>query len=394
MSFIEIIRSVLLNLKANKFRVFLTSLGIIIGSFTIIMVVGIAKGSEKAVSDQFKRLSVETIIVKKGKNYKGSKELTLDKALKMTELPYVREVGAILSTTVGVSYATVTESMNVSGINESYQYMSHMNIEEGEYVSDKDGITRDKVVVLGNNIASILFKEEVKDAVGKQITIKGRKYKVKGILQRMGDTGTGAMSVDDGVFIPYAVAQKYVAGKKPNPTVIVQAADINTVAPAIAEINKYIKSITGVDESYTVTDAGNRLTSAQETARTMSALLIAVATIVLIVGGIGIMNVLLVSVKERTREIGILKSIGAKRSDILLEFLLEAIVISIGGGIIGSTLGYSVMPLMKYANLKVVASIEGILLGLLFSVITGTFFGYYPAMKASKLKPIDALNHE
>jgi putative ABC transport system permease protein len=393
-SFIEIIRSVLLNLRANKFRVFLTSLGIIIGSFTIIMVVGIAKGSEKAVSDQFKRLSVETIIIKKGKNYKGSKELTLDKALKMTELSNVREVGAILSTATGVSFGAATENMTVSGITESYHYMSHMNIEEGEYISDKDGLKREKVVVLGNNIAATLFKEDINEAVGKQITIKGRKYRVKGILKRMGDAGTGAMSVDDGVFIPYAVAQKYIAGKKPNPTVIVQAMDINTVAPAIEEITKYIKGVTGVDEAYTVTDAGNRLTSAKETARTMSALLIAVATIVLIVGGIGIMNVLLVSVKERTREIGILKSIGARRSDILLEFLLEAIVISIGGGLIGSVLGFSAMPIMRYANLQVIASIEGILLGLLFSVITGTFFGYYPALKASKLKPIDALNHE
>lgn len=372
----------------------MTSLGIIIGSFTIIMVVGIAKGSEKAVSDQFKRLSVETIIIKKGKNYKGSKELTLDKALKMTELTNVREVGAILSTATGVSFGAATENMTVSGITESYHYMSHMNIEEGEYISDKDGLKREKVVVLGNNIAATLFKEDINEAVGKQITIKGRKYRVKGILKRMGDAGTGAMSVDDGVFIPYAVAQKYIAGKKPNPTVIVQAMDINTVAPAIEEITKYIKGVTGVDEAYTVTDAGNRLTSAKETARTMSALLIAVATIVLIVGGIGIMNVLLVSVKERTREIGILKSIGARRSDILLEFLLEAIVISIGGGLIGSVLGFSAMPIMRYANLQVVASIEGILLGLLFSVITGTFFGYYPALKASKLKPIDALNHE
>jgi putative ABC transport system permease protein len=393
-SFIEIVRSVLLNIKSNKFRVFLTSLGIIIGTLTIIMVVGIGKGSEKAVSDQFKKLSVETIIIRKGKDIKGSKELTLEKALKIGEFQDIREVGATLGTNTSVSYSAVTENVTVTGITESYQYMIHLNILEGEYIYDKDGERREKVAVLGNNMAKKLFGEDIFEGIGKYITIKGRKYLVKGVLERMGDADTGAASVDDGVYIPYEVAIKYVAGKKPSPIIIAQANDIHSVKPAMEKIKEYITQVTGKEETHTITDAGNKLSSAQETANTMSTLLITVAVLVLIVGGIGIMNVLFISIKERTREIGVLKSLGARRRDILLEFLIEAIVISIGGATFGCILSFAVMPMMKYLKLQVIPSIEGILLGLLFSVITGTFFGYYPAVTASKLKPIDALNQE
>jgi len=170
--------------------------------------------------------------------------------------------------------------------------------------------------------------------------------------------------------------------------------DISSVAPAITEINDYIYEITGNDAAYTVVDTGSTLASAQGTANTMSTLLMAVAAIVLIVSGIGIMNVLMIAVKERTREIGILKSIGASRSVILWEFLLEAVFISITGGILGVILSALVPYLLAYTDIKFVSSIEGVTLGLVFSVATGIFFGYYPALKASKLKPIEALNYE
>lgn len=398
MSLIETIRSVLLNIQANKFRVFLTSLGIIIGTLTIVLVVAIGKGSEQAVSEQFKRLSVETIVIRPGRDAPPNSELTKEQAFKMKELEHVRDVSAAIRSQSQVNYRSTSESASIMGISESYASMNNLALETGSMFSDRDGEKRNKVALLGYTLAQTLFGEDVSEAIGKQITIKGRKYEVEGVLKRVGDTGPGGGpgggSTDDSVFVPYDVAVKYTAGKQSKPNYTAQATDINSVAAAMQEMQTYIENTTGKTDAYTLMDAGSRLNSAKETARTMSALLIGVAGIVLLVGGIGIMNVLFVSVKERTREIGILKSIGAKRRDILLEFLLESILISFGGGIVGIVLSMIVMPLMAYTSIRVLSSVQGMLLGLAFAVLTGTFFGYYPALKASKLTPIEALNHE
>jgi len=285
------------------------------------------------------------------------------------------------------------------------QYMNSYKLENGTYLTDSQGKKREKVALIGYQAAIKFFGEDLSDVIGKRIKLNGRQFEVKGIIKRVGDstegsTGGGDMgrmmggSIDDSFFIPYELGIKYIAGNRSRSSYSVQAKDINSVQLAMTEIKDFLKKTLGDSEAYSLMDAGSRLSSAQGTAKTMSTLLTSVATIVLIVGGIGIMNVLLVSVKERTREIGILKSIGAKRSDILLEFLFESIFISITGGLVGSLLSYAVMPFLKYVNLTVIPSVYGVGLGIGFSVITGTFFGFYPASKASKLKPIEALNYE
>ncbi|MEH6995167.1 ABC transporter permease [Neobacillus drentensis] len=421
MKLVEQLRSVMLSVSTNKFRVILTSLGIIIGTFTIIMVVGIGKASEKAVEDQFKRLSVESITITKARGAGGrgmspsssSKSLTKQDALQMSELlTNVKSVGISMGTSSEVANGLTTSTASIQGINEAYAAITNLTPISGDIFTDEDGLLRNKVVVLGYNLADLLFDGDVNAAVGSKILLKGTSYTVTGVLNRIGGSGgissggggmASSTTADDMAFIPYDVALKYTTGTSGTRgggggsgmiTIIAQANDINSVQPAIEEIKQYIGEITGDSESYSVVDAGSTLASAQETSSTMSALLIAVAAIVMIVSGIGIMNVLMVAVKERTREIGILKSIGAARKVILLEFLFEAIFISLCGGLLGVLLSVSAPWVLSFTEINYLASLEGIILGLGFSVITGIFFGYYPAAKASKLKPIEALNYD
>ena len=427
---VEIARSVLFSVISNKFRVFLTSLGIIIGTFTIIMVVGIGKASSDAVAEQYKRLSVETITITRG-NQGGmrvslgsrgnisigvGKSLTKDLAMEMPQvLSNVKDVGVSTSTTSPVAYRTASQNVSVMGITESYANITHLNVEHGEMFSDDDGVLRNKVVVLGHNVATSLFGEDCADYIGEKVLIKGLSFTVLGILERIGGSGGvstntrgGSATPDDAVYVPYDVAIKYTSGSigsrggvniamvnaTATTTFVALANNINMVKPAIKEIQDYIFDIVGDYSTYNVVDAGSTLSSAMETSNTMSNLLMVVAAIVLIVSGIGIMNVLMVAVKERTREIGILKSIGASRFVILSEFLLEAVFISVIGGLAGVAMSYFAPTFLTYLNVEFSPSLYGLLLGFLFSVATGVFFGYYPAHKASKLKPIEALNAE
>jgi putative ABC transport system permease protein len=389
------------------------------------MVVGIGKASSDAVTEQYKRLSVETITITRGAmrmsvgpgGVSAGKSLTKDLAMEMPNLlDNVKDVGVSTSTSSPVTYRSNSQTVSVQGITESYAGITHLVAEYGEMFTDDDGILRNKVAVLGYNVALALFGEEYADYIGEKVLIKGLSFTVVGVLERVGGSGGvsantrggGAGTPDDMVYVPYEVAIKYTSGgsgargginvamvnSAATTTFIALANDMDSVEPAISEIQEYIFEIVGDYTSYSVVDAGSTLSSALETSGTMSNLLMVVAAIVLIVSGIGIMNVLMVAVKERTREIGILKSIGASRFVILSEFLLEAMFISVLGGLFGIGLSYFAPMFLFYLNVEFSASLYGLLLGFLFSVATGVFFGYYPAHKASKLKPIEALNAE
>ncbi len=400
MTLMEIFRAVFINISTNKFRVFLTSLGIIVGSLTIILVVGIGKGSQAAVAEQFGRLNVTTIMVMGQKGQKGQRAQNATEVLDFTDVetiksqaPSVNDVTIMINGYADVKYYNISESASVVGVMENYLNLNNLTLKEGQFLTDYDSERRNRVAVIGSDVADLLFGEEG-DVVGSMISIKGRKFEVIGVLKYLGDS-TPKFNLDEAILLPYEVAEKYVLGKNIKPLINAFAQDVDHVASAMDEITEVLKSNhKGKKDAFMVIDIGSRLEVAQESARTMSTLLIAIASIVLVVGGIGIMNVLLVSVKERTKEIGILKAIGARRRDILLQFLLESIIISVSGGLIGIFISFLVMPLMKYFDLRVIPSLYGNILALVFSIVTGTFFGYYPASKAAALKPIDALRYE
>ncbi|MCY6371341.1 ABC transporter permease [Clostridium ganghwense] len=396
MSLIEIIRAVFINISTNKVRVFLTSLGIIVGSFTIIMVVGIGKGSQADVEEQYKNLSVGTLYVMNTKGVKTTETLDFEdvKAMQEGNFSAIKNADIMLSSNVNVSYYDISYSSLAVGATKNFKEINSLELDYGEFINEYANEKKERVVVIGTDLAEILFEGGASEAVGKDIKLNGKKYEIIGVLKRSGNSLLG-FSPDEGIILPYETAVKYIMNEKSSPKITVLVKDIDSVEEAKSEITEILnKNHKGKSDQFMIMDAGSRLVAAQESAATMTAMLISVATCVLVVGGIGIMNVLLVSVKERTREIGILKAIGAQRRDILLQFLLEAIIISASGGAIGITISVLIIPIIHSVGLSYVPSTYGYGLGFIFSVVIGTFFGYYPAAKAASLKPIDALNHE
>jgi putative ABC transport system permease protein len=208
----------------------------------------------------------------------------------------------------------------------------------------------------------------------------------------MGTVSSG-ISPDDAIFVPYATGIKYITGTDASPTITVIAEDVNNVETVVTNIESILAE-SYPNAEFTVTDAGSKMEAAKASSNTLTMLLAAMATIVFIVGGIGIMNVLFVSVKERTKEIGILKAIGCSKKDILVEFLLEAAFISTLGGVLGVGLSVVIVPLVELFGVRVEPTIVGAIVAVLFAILTGTLFGFYPALKASSLVPVEALSEE
>lgn len=396
MSFGEILRSIFINIRENKTKVFLTTLGIIVGSLTIVLVMAIGSGSQASVEEQFKRLNVGTLYIMPsfGRQRTNLKLELEDMEAIAKEAPSVSKVSMMIQGSATISNGNISTTSSIAGIMEDIKEINNLELEYGEFINED--YSKEKVVVIGSEIAELLFEEGVSEVVGEKIIVNGKRFEIIGILKYQGSAERG-FNPDEGLFMPYEVAKRYITGRGPGsrPMIVTLAKDIDHVDSAIEEINVLLQKRYGnKSEQFMIRDAGSSLESAKSSARTMTLMLLSVATVVLVVGGIGIMNVLFVSVKERTKEIGILKAIGARRKDILRIFLFEAIIISAIGGVLGIVLSMAAMPILNYFNVRAINTMFGYLLAFSFSIIIGTFFGYYPAAKAASLRPIDALNYE
>lgn len=399
MKLLQMLRIVMINILQNKVKVMLTSIGIIVGSVTIVMVIAIGRGGEEEVKAQFSGLSAETVYVNLDYMKIGNKDFSEIPKLTQDLMEQMMDESQTLKGIYlrGDAYSEVTlngktEYISVTGVTEGYSLVSNLETAYGENISEFDVEEMTSVAVIGEGIAKKYYPN-VEEAIGSTIRIGDKAFTIIGILERKGD-GLQGLSADDTIFVPFTTAEQSILNEYTMPQIVALSKDLSTVKFSMKEMKSTLNYVLDDGSYYTLEDAGSRIEAATQSAGTMNMLLIAMATIVFIVSGIGIMNVLFLSIKERTKEIGILKALGSSKEEILLQFLFESVIISTFGGIMGVLLSYLLMPLMKYTNTPVSPSIEGQIIAIIFAMITGTLFGLYPAYKASQLKPIEALSYE
>ncbi|MDO9633248.1 MAG: ABC transporter permease [Humidesulfovibrio sp.] len=395
-------------LRVNMMRSFLTMLGIMIGIGAVIVMVAVGSGASKQIADQIATMGSNLILILPGSTTSGgiragggsAPTLTYDdvKAIR-NECPAVSLAAPTVRGTAQVVYGNMNWSTVIQGVTPDFLWIREWKTVRGREMTQNDSDTAQKVCALGNTVAETLFGDE--DPTGKQVRIKGVPFTVVGVLEVKGRSPQGS-DQDDAVFVPITTAQRKLFGSPiPNTVgvILVQAKDQSLLPQAEKEISALLDQRHRVsptrERDFTVRNLTEILAVSQQSSQVMSTLLGAVASISLIVGGIGIMNIMLVSVTERTREIGIRMAIGAREGDILLQFLAEAVLLTLLGGIIGILLGVgSALIISALFSWPTLISANAIILAVVFSSAIGIFFGYYPARKAAQLNPIDALRYE
>lgn len=393
------------SLIANKMRSLLTMLGIIIGVAAVIALVSIGFGVRQQIQDSISSLGSNLLMVYPGAPRTPGVRPTAasQKTLKVKDyetLKKLNDVDMISPVAGSSSYVIVYTNKNwtttVNGINSDFQYINNWTMKSGRFITDAQVERRERVAVIGSTVAKNLFGDE--NPVGKDIRIKNDPFKVVGVLDTKG-SGSFGNDQDDIVFIPYTTAMERVRGVDYLSMIYIKAkdgADLNRVQSDIENIMRVRHKIKKPElDDFNVRNMATIMETVNETTGTMTLFLGAVAAISLLVGGIGIMNIMLVSVTERTREIGVRKALGATYRVIVMQFLIEAVVISLIGGAIGVVFGIGASKLISAAtSMKTVISMGPILLSFGFSMAIGLIFGIYPARKAAKLNPIDALHYE
>lgn len=401
----ESIKMALDGMISNKLRTFLTLLGIIIGVGAVIAMVSLGFGVKENIKQNISRLGSNLLVITSGGRTASGARLAAGEGAKLTyddAQAIVRQVDGIaaMSASVTQSYQLVAGNQNwtsrVEGTTPSNFTIQTLEIEDGRILNEKDLSSRGRVAVIGKTVADSLFPDG--DPVGKVMRINKAPFQVIGVLKSKGQSGVG-QDQDDVVYIPLTTAQNRMMGITHVQRITLQAEDENTINDVQAETEQVLRSRHKIKENdyddFTVRNMAAIMDTMMETANSITLLLGCIAAISLLVGGIGIMNIMLVSVTERTREIGIRKALGATYNNILLQFLIEAMVIGIVGGTLGVVLGVGAsFAISHFAGWNTVISMWAIIIAVVFSVGIGLFFGIYPARKAALLDPIDALRYE
>jgi putative ABC transport system permease protein len=391
-------------ISRNKLRSILTMLGMVIGVGCVIVVVAIGNGASQSIQSTINSLGTNFIMVFPGAStsggariFTGSSTLTPEDAEAIkTEAPNVAYVSPQVRSAAQVVAGELNWGTSIMGVGVEYPNIRAWNVAQGSFFTDADVKAASKVAILGNTVAENLFPNG--DAVGQVVRIKNVPFKVVGVLEKKGGNMMG-QDQDDTIVAPYTTIMKRLSGKTRIDMLYVSAASANAVQQAQTEVDSILRQrhriAPGMDADFQMRSQEEIAAASAQQMNTLRMLLLVVAAVSLVVGGIGIMNIMLVSVTERTREIGIRMAIGAKGHHVLTQFLFEAITISIVGGLIGVLLGVGVSRLVATkAGWPIVISAQSILLAFGVAGFVGVFFGFYPARKASRLDPIEALRYE
>lgn len=382
---LKIIKLSLKAIRNNKMRSFLTMLGIIIGVMAVVILVSITQNATSGITDSISNMGSDQITATITDE---DVSVSAENVEALTSYGAISNVAPVITTNETVKHKSEKGSFSIVGITESYFDVQNIAIQSGRVIAGSDLEWYTNVAVIGTEVATDLFGTW--DAVGGTITIGDRNYTVIGVLEEQGSSLVG--SDDSKILIPYSTAER-VTGQKSVSTFYIKVSDSNMVNMAINTVESFLLQATRDEDAYSVNNQSEVLDTMDDVTNTMSLLLAGIAAISLLVGGIGIMNIMLVSVTERTREIGIRKAVGAKRRHILLQFLCESCVLSVLGGAIG--LGLSILSVNIYNVVTGSSAATNLGIGtaaIAFCAVIGVLFGSYPAAKASRLQPIDALH--
>jgi len=404
-----VLRVALNSLTVHVMRTVLTMLGIVIGVAAVISLVAVGKGAQAQVLSQFQALGSNLVTVSAMQNFgfsqsglqTSSPDLTMADVKAIEALASsVSLVAPVYSSTATVTYGGKTSSTSINGVTEAYSTVRNAPVSLGRFISTADNDKTAMVAVLGTTVVEDLFGSASVNPVGQTIRINRQNYEVIGVLESKGTNGP--QNQDDVIMLPLHTAQLKLggAGTTTVKTINLQVRSADEMDLAQAQVTAIMRSrhklAAGADDDFMVRNQADILSSVTSTSDTFTTLLGSIAAISLLVGGIGIMNIMLVSVTERTREVGLRKAVGAKRGDILVQFLTEAIVISALGGLIGVVLGVGgaqvIAPLLGASSAVVTG--QSIVLAVAVSLAIGVFFGLYPANRAAGLNPIEALRYE
>jgi len=403
-----IMRLALRSLLRNKVRTGLTMLGIIIGIASVIAMVALGQGASGMIQQQISSMGRNLLMImpgaasSRGFSFGGGSGMTLtpdDANAILKEVPAIRAITPVVRTRAQIIYGSVNwVPSSIEGVSPGFLEVRDWGVEEGGFFTEAHVLSAQKVCVVGQTIATNLFAGE--SPVGHQIRIKNMPFLIVGVLSRKGTNAMGR-DQDDSVFIPWTTVKKVLQGSAFNNVdqLLASAVSAESMNEAIAEITRLLRQRHRLqdkeDSDFNILPMAEIANAAASTSRIMTLLLAVIASISLVVGGVGIMNIMLVAVAERTREIGLRMAIGARGRDILLQFLIEAVVISFVAGVVGMILGAAAAEILsKTLKWPTQVSPASIGLAVLFSGGVGVFFGFYPAVKASRLDPVEALRYE
>lgn len=409
MSIIQTVVEALESLASNKMRSGLTVLGIVIGVAAVIAMMAIGQGAQNSITGEIQGIGTNLLFVSAGniqQEVRNVKPLTLEDAEAIADplaAPSVLAVAPEISGYLEVAVGKESSSINVSGVTPEYASVLNESVTEGEFIGQEHFLGRSAVAVIGPDTAERLF-DRPNGVTGETIRISGQPFRVIGVLKSKGGSGFG--NQDDRVMVPLTTAQSRLVQRWGHNSVDViqaQAIDSDSVQAATDEIAQILRTRhrteVGVDD-FTIYSQESILGAVQQITGVLTIFLGGIAAISLLVGGIGIMNIMLVSVTERTREIGLRKALGARKRDILVQFLTESVLLSLVGGFIGIGVAWGIATIVRLiaeangANIIPVIGMDAILLATLFSMGVGLLFGLYPANRAAGLQPVEALRYE